>query len=292
MPDGSERHAFRDRIVDSFDSLPPQQRLVAEWCLEHGAEIPFLSVPEVARRCGASEATVVRFSQGIGYDGFGGLKADLLEAFRQRMHEGRETDGPDLPTADDDTLSAVARHEIANVERTLLDIDRGAFRAAASAIFRADHLYTFGLGISAHLSSTMAYLLTQIGLRATRLPTDSSSPLEACATLRPSDLLIAFSFPPYSVRTVEIVRDAARRGLPTRAPTPRPTAPPATRARWALPVRSDNLMFTNSFAAVSVVLNALITEIALRNREHTVEAVSRINRILESERDLLGGGSS
>jgi len=281
--------AFRDRIVERFDGLPPQQRVVAEWFLDHLPDIPFLSVPELARRCGASDATVVRFCQSLGYDGFGSLKADLLEALRRRL--GRDSDEVADEGADPhDTLAAVGRQEVGNVERSLLELDRPAFAAAASALFRADHVYTFGLGISSHLSGLLAYLLTQIGLRASRLPTGFSSPLEAAVPLRPSDLLVVFSFPPYSKATVELVASATGRGIPTLAISDRPTAPAATAARHALTVRSDNMMFTNSFAAVSVLLNALVTEIAVRHRGHAVEAVSEISRILQGDDDLIGDG--
>lgn len=282
-------HRFRDRIVERFESLPPQQRAVAEWFLEHLDEVPFLSVPELARRAGASDATVVRFCQNLGYEGFATLKGDLLELHRERLRRGDR--GTDTAEADDDTLAAVARQEVGNIERSIADLDPAAFRGAASALFRADHVYVFGLGISAHLARLLVYLLTQIGLRATTLPTGSSSPLEAAVVLRPSDLLVAFSFPPYSKQTVALVEAAAERGVPTLAISDRRTAPAATLARHALPVRSDNMMFTNSFGAVSVLLNALVTEIAVRNREHAVEAVARISRILEDSDDLIGGGS-
>lgn len=282
--------AFRDRIVERFASLPPQQRAVAEWFLDHLAEVPFLSVPELARRAGASDATVVRFCQSLGYDGFGGLKGDLLEVHRTRLRDGSRL-GAGPTGDDDDTLAAVGRQEVGNIERSIADLDRAAFRAAASALFRADHVYAFGLGISSHLAGMLVYLLTQIGLRATVLPTGSSSPLEAAVVLRPTDLLVAFSFPPYSRQTVALVESAAGRGVATLAISDRRTAPAATVSRHALAVRSDNMMFTNSFGAVSALLNALVTEIAVRNREHAVEAVGRISRILDDAPDLIGGGS-
>lgn len=289
MTDAGRDGAFRERVVSKFPTLPPQQRLVAEWFLEHLPEVPFLSVPEIARRTGASEATVVRFSQSLGYDGFADLKSALLLNLKRRLEDGV----PETAAAADpaDALGAVARQEIGNVERTLEAVDRADFRAAASAIFRADHVYAFGLGISAHLSGMLVYLLTQVGLRASRLPTDSSSPLEAVVPLRASDLLVAFAFPPYSRPTVDLVRQAAEAGVSTLAISDRPTSPVATVARRTLVVRTDNLMFTNAVGAVAVVLNALITEIATRNREHAVEALTKINRILECDRDLLRGDS-
>jgi DNA-binding MurR/RpiR family transcriptional regulator len=65
------------------------------------------------------------------------------------------------------------------------------------------------------------------------------------------------------------------------------TAPAARLATWTLPVKSDNMMFTNAVAAVTVVLNALATEIATSHREEAIAALSKINRALSEDREVL-----
>lgn len=285
---------FKKLVLRHFEELPPQQQSIAEYLLEHLREAPFLSVPELARRAGASEATVVRFAQRIGYSGFSSLKMDLMEAVRERVAP-RGGDGgagelfAQAPEGVDDTLASVARQEIANIQRTLQDLEPDVFQRVASVVFKADHVFTFGLGISAHMAEVASYLFLQIGLRSTTLTTRCSSPLEQLVALRPSDLLFVFSFPPYSRQTLDMVQRVQDRGIPSVAVCDRLTAPVATLARHVLPVRSDNMMFTNSFAAVSVLLNALVTEIALRYRDHAVEAVSQINHILSEDDQLIEG---
>jgi DNA-binding MurR/RpiR family transcriptional regulator len=154
-------------------------------------------------------------------------------------------------------------------------------------VLRADHVFAFGLGISAHLAGLLAYLLGQIGIRATPLATNLSSPLEALVSLRPSDLLAVFSLPPYSAQTIDLTRRAAEEGIPTLAVTDRLDAPAALGARHAIPIRSENLMFTNAFAAVSVLVNAFAIEVGLRSREHAGQAVSTISEILERDPNVI-----
>ncbi len=281
---------FRKLIVDRFEELPPQQRTAAEYMLDHLRDVPFLSVPELARRSGASEATIVRLAQRLGYSGFSGLKADLLEALRERVQPPSAL-GPEMEaleaTSVDETVAAVARQEVANIQRSLEELESKGFQNVASALFKADHVFAFGLGISAYLAELLCYLLSQIGLRASPVSTALSSPGECLVGLRPTDLLVVFSFPPYSRQTIELVREADRRGVPTVAVTDRPTAPTATIARHVLTAHTENMMFTNSTAALSVLLNALVTEIALRHRDHAVEAVSELNRLYEEDESLL-----
>jgi len=284
MTPAERESEFRSRLIHRTAELPPQQRLIADYLLEHLQTVPFLSVPELARRTGVSDATVVRFAQRIGYDGFSELKMDLVELLQDRLGEAVSSEPSKLP---DDVLEQVAALEITNIRRSLDGIDRAVFSEIGEAVFGADHVFTFGMGVSAHLAEIACYNLIQIGLRATVLSTRFTSPREQLVALREHDLLIALSFPPYSRQTLDLLAETAARGATTVALCDRPTAPAAHIARWALPVRSDNMMFTNAIAAVTVLFNALAAEIATKHSDHALEAFSQINRVLSENPDIL-----
>lgn len=279
---------FRALVREHYQSLPPQQELVAQYLLDNLRDVPFLSVPELAVKSGASEATVVRFAQRIGYSGFSGLKMDLLDVLRDKVVP-RSQELTQARPGDIESLRAVTRQELQNLERTLEELDRDAFRKVATALFRADHIYTFGSGISSYFAELLSYLMTQIGLRSTTLSTRFSSPLEQLVVLRPTDLLVVFSFPPYSRATLDMLEKTADMGLPTTAICDRETAPAAAKARHFLTVRTDNMLFTNAFGAMAMLLNALTTEIAVRHQDQALEAVARINRILDEDQDVIEG---
>ena len=273
---------LRDRIVHHVAELSPQQRVIAEFVLEHLQEIPFLSVPELAERTGASEATVVRFCQRIGYSGYSDLKMSQIDVVREDMKAASSPAGPD-PDIGKDVLAAMAKLEQYNIERTLDSINRQDFHAVAAALFRADHVFTFGLGISAYLADLACYLFTEHGLRSTCLATRYTSPREQLVALRPTDVVMAFSFSPYSRQTLEVLEEAGDRGATTIVITDRVTAPGVALARQALIASSHGMTFTNATASVTVLLNALVVEIASRHRGESVEALSRINRILREQ---------
>ncbi|HSN54531.1 MAG TPA: MurR/RpiR family transcriptional regulator, partial [Candidatus Sulfomarinibacteraceae bacterium] len=289
MPTEQKTSDVRDRILDHVGELPPQQRAIADYLLEHLDTVPFLSVPALARRVGVSEATVVRFGQRIGFTGFAELKTALVELLQERL--GVEADERDVEELDEDLLEAVASHEARNIRRTVDSIDREVFAAIADRVFAADQVYTFGMGISAHLAELAAYTLIQIGVSAHPLSTGYSSPREQLVTLRRTDLLLVVSLPPYSRQSLEMVADAANAGVATVAFCDRLTAPAARRADLALAVRSDNLTFTNAVAAMTVVINALATTIATRHRDEAIEAFTRIGRVLADDPDVMPEGS-
>lgn len=287
--ENQKKAGIRESVLNHHAELTPRQRAVADFLLGNLPEAPFLSIPELARRSRTSEATVVRLAQRLGYGGFSDLKARLQEELREKVAPPPGSpEAGELFTRDptEDTLTAVARQEVENIRETVGRLDRQLFALAARAMYRADHIYSFGLGISSYMAELLAYLLTQVGGRATPLSRRYSSPFEQLFSLRASDLLCVFSFPPYSKPTIELAREASERGIPTLAITDLPTAPAARVSRLVLTVQSRNLMFTNSVAAVTVLLNSLVTEIARTDRERAAATASRITRLLARDPEI------
>jgi DNA-binding MurR/RpiR family transcriptional regulator len=277
----------RDRVLAHVEELPPQQRAIADYLLENLDTVPFLSVPELARRCHVSEATIVRFGQRIGFSGFAELKMALVELLQNRLGlDSEDTTAQDLGG---DLIESVAALEERNIRRTVDSIDREVFAAIAELVFTANHVYTFGMGISAHLAELAAYTLVQIGAAAHPLSTGYSSPREQLVAVSPNDLLLVVSLPPYSRQTLELVSAAADNGVATVALSDRLSAPAARRARLSLAVRSDNLTFTNAVAAMTVVINALATAAATRHRGEAIDAFAKISRVLSDDPDIITG---
>jgi DNA-binding MurR/RpiR family transcriptional regulator len=285
MPDITTEVELRELISRSASDLPPQQKAIAEYLLEHVQTVPFLSIPELARRTGASEATIVRFAQRIGFSGFGELKMELVEILQNRLV--KPDDQEFVEELHEDVLDSVAALEIRNIEKTVDATDRETFARVAEALFASEFTYTFGMGVSAHLAELAAYTLTQIGLRASCLSTRFTSPREQLVGLKSGDVVVVFSFPPYSRQTLHLISDADDRGARTVAICDRLTAPAAGLARWAFAVKSDNVMFTNAVAAVTVLFNALTAEIASRHRDDALDAFAHINRVLGEAADVI-----
>jgi DNA-binding MurR/RpiR family transcriptional regulator len=279
----SER-GFRAKLAKRAAGLPRQQRLIAEYVLEHLTTVPFLSVPELSRRVGVSEATVVRFAQRLGYPGFSELKMELVDILQDHLRRGDDETHEDVA---ENIFASVAELEISNINRTVEALDDALLSEVGEAIFGASAVYTFGMGVSAHLADLAAYTLLQVGLRTHNLSTRFSSPLEQLVAAVPSDLVIVFSLSPYSRQALDVLREAKRLDIATVAITDKVSAPAASLATWTLAVKCDNMMFTNAVAAVTVLLNAVATEIATSHREEAIAALAKINRVLDDDEDVL-----
>ncbi|MBP1655781.1 MAG: Transcriptional regulator [Bacteroidetes bacterium] len=262
-----------------YPELPENQRKVADFLLQHMREAPFLSVLEIEKQSGASKATVVRLAQSLGFSGFLELRSRLLKRVQSQI---RQIDIFPAPPAKrgEETLTLVAHQDIRNISQTVSHLDRGVFTKVAGMIVDAPHVYTVGLGISSLMARTLAYSLNQVAVKATPFVHDSETFVGQLPFVRQSDLVIAFSFPPYSRETVDLAKAAAARHIRVIGITDKLTSPISFHCIHVLPIQSQNRLFTNSFSAISVLINALATEVALQNRPKAVKALKVTERLL------------
>lgn len=267
-------------IQRKYPELPENQRKVADFLIRNIREAPFLSVMEIESRSGASKATVVRLAQSLGFSGFLEMRGKLLKGVQSQM---RITEMFPLlaGTSREETLTAVADQDVGNINRTINQLDRKVFREVARMILNATRVYTLGLGISSLMARILAYSLSQVAIRSTSLGHDYETFIEQIHLFDRSDLIIAFSFPPYSKETIDVVRAAAKRRTRVVALTDRVTSPVSLYAARVLPVVSQNMLFTNSFSAISVIINALTTEVALLNKAKALKNLKESEKLLE-----------
>ncbi len=266
-------------LLEKRPELTRQQQKLAGFVLENMEEIPFLPVPVLSNRAGVSEATVVRFSKRLGFDGFSGLKS----AFVTHLQAQNQTIRSTPKVVGEATLNMVIQQEMDNLKKCAEGNEIKSFNQAASAIAGAGVVHCFGAGASSIFAEYAAYLFSQIGLRAAPLSTRFTSPLEQLITWKSKDLLCCFSFPPYSNSTIALLKAVRKRQMTTVAFCDRLSAPVAQWADCVLIAPCEGMMFTNSMTALNSLINALVTEIGKLNGKRTLSAIDSINKILEEE---------
>jgi DNA-binding MurR/RpiR family transcriptional regulator len=275
---------FRDFVLSTAGSLPPQQRAIADYLVHHLEEVPFLAVPVLADLTEVSEATIVRFAQSLGFRGYRDLKIELLQLPNGPAPQPRPE--PPAPDSQRNVLLSVARLEMDNIRATTVLNPAESVERIADALRRAEHTYVFGMGVSAPVALMARYMLTQVGLRCSTLSADFTSPAEQLFVLRTSDLLLAISLPPYSRQTLDMLKVARDRGATTIAVTDSLASPAASLASLTLLVRTHNMLLTNAVAAIIVLLNAIATQFAVRHRAHSLEAFAHMSRMMASDPDV------
>lgn len=272
----------QNRIRKSYGALPQNQKKIADFFIDNLDLIPFLSVHEVAKATSSSVASIVRFSQRVGYEGYSGMREQVGTAIQKHLKKESLFPVSQKQALKGDTLTSVATQDIGNINQTLGLIERETFHRVVDLLLGSERVFTAGLGISFLMAQILAYQLNQIGVQAISLRHGSASFAEQSLYFGKNDLLVAFSFPPYSKETIDLAKLCHDRRLRVVAVTNKTTAPISFYATNSLIVKSENMLFTNSFAAIAVVVNAISTECALKNRSKAEHMLHNLNEITKN----------
>ena len=278
---------IKDRIKNKFAELPKNQRKIANYFVDNFDKVSFLTVQDISMATGASVASVVRFAQRIGFSGFSELREAISDSLQNHLSNPQNFSLFDRGNAEKDILTSVAKLDIQNINDTLSIIEREVFDGAIKMILNSDRVFTAGLGISYLLAEILAYQLTQVAVDATAFKNNYCPFSEQIPLLNKKDLIIMFSFPPYSKDTIEAAKIASEKKINVIAITNKEASPITFFSKINLIVRSENMLFTNSFAAISVLINAFATSIALKNKARTKSLQRETSEILEKYNKII-----
>lgn len=179
-----------NRIQQQAGRLSRAERRVAEWVLAHPRQAADATLAEVARECGTSEPTVIRFCRRVGLAGFRELTIRLTEALsRPDRYVHRDVN------ADDATADAVTKVLDAAIS-SLLDmraqLSSIPIDAAAAVLLDARQITFIGLGASGHVAADARHKFFRLGTPC-NAHTDTPSILQAAAVAGPGDVLVIVS---------------------------------------------------------------------------------------------------
>jgi len=178
------------RIEHQIGALSRAEKRVAVWVLAHPRQAADATLAQVARACGVSEPTVIRFCRSIDLGGFRELTIRLTEALsRPVSYVHRDV------SADDATPDAVTKVLDAAIQSLLdmraqlssMPIDR-----AAAVLRQARQISFAGLGASGHVAADACHKFFRLGTPCTA-HTDTPSILQAAAIAEAGDVLFIVS---------------------------------------------------------------------------------------------------
>jgi len=280
---------IKEKIKSRYDSLPKNHRKIAEYVINNFDKIPFLNVQELSEKTGASVASIVRFAQRSGYKGYSELRDAIAESLQKGMYNSEIFPLLENKRVGDSLLTEVANLDIENINNTLNQIELKSFNKIIERISTASRVYSGGLGISYLLAEILAYQLTQVGIDATVLKHTHTLFHEQVLFMNKKDVIILFSFPPYSIETVELAKFANEKGIDVFAITNKQASPITFYTKSNLIVESKNMLFTNSFAAISVLINAIATSCAVKDKARAKKVLEEAEAIMENLKQVIHG---
>ncbi|MFH2075098.1 MAG: MurR/RpiR family transcriptional regulator [Pseudomonadota bacterium] len=254
--------------------LTASQSRAAQYIMDHYDEAIFLTASKLAGKVGVSEATIVRLSQVLGFDGYPKMQQMLRENLQNRLTTvSRLEKTVKNVRTDGDILTKIMQEDIRNLSQTLQDISLDTVHRAVMDMKNASRIYVVGLRGAHAPALVLSLYLRFLKKQATAVIPGYGDVWNTLHGMSSEDLVVGISFPRYTKLTVDVLEYAHEQGAKVGAITDSLISPLARHADWVLPAHSRLDSFIESFTAAMSLVNALLTALSVQDPEETMRAL-------------------
>ncbi len=203
-------------ITDKYIKLTSVERRLADYVISHYDEALSFSVQALAENAGVSAATVIRFAQQMGFEGYKELR--LFLATNRPEHEDVILDLKKERGTIETKVSKVINADIEAMRLTLENLDFKVLEDVAMAIKQAGQVIFFGTGTSFMVCSDTSLKIQRLG-KISSCYSDLHSLTVAMSNMNDNDMLVAVSHSGQNKDTCKAVEVAKESGIKTLAVT-------------------------------------------------------------------------
>lgn len=246
--------------------LTKTQKKIADYFLKNQERIGNLASLEVAKEIGVSDASIIRFSRTIGYDGYADLKKDIYNnlAFKATENIGRlnlteRFDVANRKFSQENLKDSFVELMGYNVRKSLLSNKQEDYEAAVNLIHTAQKRVVIGFhgckGIALQFSRLLGIIESNVSLLTSSEP-DCYSQLQ---DVQEQDIVVLFSFARYYQADEDFIQYARNRKASIILITDSVISPYMKYADVAFIAATDHMSFFNSIVGAGCISEYLLT---------------------------------
>lgn len=199
-----------NQICASMDSFFDTEKKIGDYIVRNPKKVVDMTVGELAKKCGVSEASVSRFCKRIELKGFHHLKISLARELVDAKDDG-EISGHISVDDMEGSLRGILSNKMEELRQTVAMIDSEELKKILDVINNADTVLMAAVGNTIPVAMDGAYKLNQIGIRAMSTPIWETE-LGYSYNLTDKDVVVAISNSGESTGVIQILEAAKSRG--------------------------------------------------------------------------------
>jgi DNA-binding MurR/RpiR family transcriptional regulator len=276
-------------IRSLLPNLAPVERRVAQAVLDDPQGVAWRSISELARACGTSATSVVRFCRAVGLRGYPDLRLELAGAVARDDATAVAAASHDIDPGDDAATitSKIAYADARAVTDTASHLDIAILVQVTEALAKAGRIDIYGVGASGFVALDLQMKLQRIGRPAFAWP-DPHMAISSAALRGAGDVAIGLSHTGTTVDTIDALREARSHGATTAAVTNVPWSPITEVADFVLITAARETAFrsgaTTSRIAQLTVVDCLFVTLAQQDLPGTRVALERTFAAAQAKR--------
>ena len=281
------------QIDAHLPGLTPAERRVAAVVVDEPEAVAFGTVADVARRSGASGATVVRLATKLGFEGFVELQASVREELARRLRPASERIRRPVPG---DVLGTALATELANVAATLEAVGRAAFDRAVELLSGVagsrrgtSRVFVLSGDASSGVAALFATELSMLRPGTTLVAGSEVRVARLLAEVSPGDVAVVLDVARYDRAVVDAAGRAAERGAALLALTDSSLSPLASIATVNFTASVTGCGPFDSHVGLLALSNALLAGVAARLRRSATDRLDQVESAWREANALTDG---
>jgi DNA-binding MurR/RpiR family transcriptional regulator len=273
--------AVLKEINKNLNDFTPRHRAFAEYVLHNPENLAFLSITEIAVQAGVSQATIVRFCNVLGYDGYAHLVKEARQAIQSEIGSaGRFQIARRMRKKSDrhktgSIFERLLEQELGNMTNLAKSIKIADFNRCIDLMTEADQICIIGCMSSASIAHFFGDILSRTFHRVDVLDGLTVRASSICQRLTEESLVFLISFPQYTRATEGLGNLAAEKGAHIVAITDNNNSPivPLGSISFFIPVSIQS--YIESYSAPMALISILVNAFNERNPEKTKDSFLR-----------------
>ena len=268
-------------ISEEYDTFSRMHKKLADYILQNSDKAILMSISNLSEESGVSEATIVRFTYRLGFDGYKEFQKALLNSIKYSI-----TTLERLKTAKnlskEEVVSQQINSDINDINATFLNLDPNNILKAAKMLDKAENVYILGLRTSFILSQYLSHYLKMMDFNVVTVEGTMMDPYEQLTRMTEKDILVSISFPRYSQRSIHSTRLIRDKGYKIISITDSESTPISKLSDVNLIARLGMVSFVDSLASPIVLLNALLAAIGQVTEKNIKGNLKKLEEYWES----------
>ncbi|MBI3710475.1 MAG: MurR/RpiR family transcriptional regulator [Proteobacteria bacterium] len=278
--------AIAKRVERKFPRLSPRLRKAARYVVDHPQEVALESMRSIAARAAVHPSSMVRLARELGFDGYEAFRspfrlwlASRPMAFAQRAELLR---GHRRHKAITTLVRELLGKELDNLQHSILGIGVSRLIKAQRLLAGARQVFVLGLRSLYPPAFYFHYQCRMFMKNTTLLDGQAGTFADDLRHVSAGDVLLVFSYRPYSRDAKRAVDFAAGRGARIIAVTDSTVSPIAVDAVVALVVSNETTSFFPSVLPAMAVAQTLVALLVANGKAETERLLSLSAQQLES----------
>lgn len=257
-------NSLLQRISDRLGSLTPKARLIGAFILENPRKVIFMTTKELSRAAGASEATVIRFVNQLGYEGYGDFLQELRDIVDTELTLPDRVDLADIKAPGSERFRRVIVSEIDNLKQLSEHLDLSIFNRAVEMLYGSHAVYVIGSRLSYTFSYYMGWSLTKIRKNVHILKGSDSTCIDWLTIAPRESLVVIFATTRYPNELIRLGKLVKRLGQALLVITDGTQCPLIPFADLSIVAPSRHIPLIGSPTTLACLINFFVVELAAR----------------------------